>query len=128
MAHIGGDDNGEAGKRSSPTSLRKDGIVHVGLKVSNADSSRRFYREILGLEGESREPGIVYVPSGRDMLIRYGPGKGATDFHFGFNVDAPATVDKWKVWLAQKRCVDSGGSHGGQVSKHQIPRPRRALG
>lgn len=92
------------GKRADgdpPTSLREGGIVHVGLKVSNADSSRRFYQEILGLDGEPREPGIVYVPSGGDMLILYEPGKGATDFHFGFHVDAPATVDKWKDWLAQ---------------------------
>ena len=59
------------------------GIAHVGLKVSNADLSRQFYQEILGLEGELREPAIVYVPSGRDMLILYEPGKGATDFHFG---------------------------------------------
>jgi catechol 2,3-dioxygenase-like lactoylglutathione lyase family enzyme len=73
----------------------------VALKVSNADSSRRFYLQILGLEGETREPGIVYVPSGGDMLIFYEPEKGATDLHFGFHVDAPATVDMWKDWLAQ---------------------------
>jgi len=84
-----------------PTSLREDGITHVGLKVSNAEQARRFYQEVLGLEGRPREPGIVYVSSGSDRLVLYEGGHGATDYHFGFNVDAPATVDRWKDWLAQ---------------------------
>jgi catechol 2,3-dioxygenase-like lactoylglutathione lyase family enzyme len=79
--------------------LRADGITHVGLKVSDAERSGQFYGEILGLEYEPRDPGIVYVPSGRDRLVLYEEGLGATDFHFGFNVDSPSKVDKWRDWL-----------------------------
>jgi catechol 2,3-dioxygenase-like lactoylglutathione lyase family enzyme len=84
-----------------PTSLRDFGITHVGLKVSHADLSRRFYEEVLGLEGEPRDTGIVYLSSGRDRLVLYEAGQGATEFHFGFNVGAPAAVDRWREWLAQ---------------------------
>ena len=82
-----------------PTSLREDGITHVGLKVSDAERSGQFYREILGLQDEPRDSGIVYVTSDRDRLVLYEQGKGATDFHFGFNVDSPSKVDKWRDWL-----------------------------
>jgi hypothetical protein len=70
-----------------PTSLRADGITHVGLKVSDVKRSGQFYREILGPECEPRDWGIVYVSSGRDRLVLYEEGKGATDFHFGSNLD-----------------------------------------
>jgi catechol 2,3-dioxygenase-like lactoylglutathione lyase family enzyme len=83
----------------SPTSLRADGITHVGLKVSDAERAGQFYGEILGLEEEPRGPGVVYVPSGRDRIVLYEEGKGATDFHFGFNVNSPSHVDKWRDWL-----------------------------
>ena len=86
-----------------PGSFRSDGITHVGLKVSDAERARRFYREILGLEGEPRGRGIVYVLSGRDTLILYEEEHGATDSHFGFNVATPALVDQWKDWLVQNR-------------------------
>jgi catechol 2,3-dioxygenase-like lactoylglutathione lyase family enzyme len=82
-----------------PTSLRADGITHVGLKVSSVKKSEEFYREILGLAGEPRDPGVVYVPSGTDIL--YEEGRGATDFHFGFNVESPSKVDEWRDWLTQ---------------------------
>lgn len=82
-----------------PTSLRADGITHIGLKVSDAERSGQFYRKILGLKYELRDPGIVYVSSGRDRLVLYEEGQGATDFHFGFNVDSPSKVDKWRDWL-----------------------------
>jgi catechol 2,3-dioxygenase-like lactoylglutathione lyase family enzyme len=82
-----------------PTSLRADGITHVGLKVSDVGRSRRFYRRLLGLRDEPRDPGVVYVPSGRDRLVLYEAGQGMTRFHFGFNVDSPSKVDKWKDWL-----------------------------
>ena len=35
-----------------PTSLRADGITHVGLKVTDAQRSGQFYQEVLGLEYE----------------------------------------------------------------------------
>jgi catechol 2,3-dioxygenase-like lactoylglutathione lyase family enzyme len=82
-----------------PTSLRADGITHVGLKVSDLGRSRRFYSRILGLRDEPHDPGVVYVPSGRDRLVLYEEGKGMTNFHFGFNVDSPSKVDRWKDWL-----------------------------
>jgi catechol 2,3-dioxygenase-like lactoylglutathione lyase family enzyme len=82
-----------------PTSLRADGITHVGLKVTDAQRSGQFYREVLGLEYEPRDPGIVYVPSGGDRLVLYEEGQGGTDFHFGFKVDSPSKVDQWKDWL-----------------------------
>ena len=82
-----------------PTSLRGDGITHVGLKVSDARRSSEFYKEILGLEYEPREPGIVYVPSGGDRLVLYEEGRGGTDFHFGFKVDSPSKVDQWRDWF-----------------------------
>jgi catechol 2,3-dioxygenase-like lactoylglutathione lyase family enzyme len=84
-----------------PTSLRAHGITHVGLKVSSVKTSGQFYREILGFADEPRDPGIVYVPSGKDRLVLYEEGRGATDFHFGFNVESPSKVDEWSTWLTQ---------------------------
>jgi catechol 2,3-dioxygenase-like lactoylglutathione lyase family enzyme len=84
---------------SPPTPLSAVGITHVGLKVSDAKRSARFYREILGLQDEPRESGIVYVASGGDRLVLYEEGRGATAFHFGFHVDSPSKVDGWRDWL-----------------------------
>ena len=84
-----------------PTSLRANGITHVGLKVSSVKKSGQFYGEILGLPGEPRDPGIVYVPSGTDRLVLYEEGQGGTDVHFGFNVESPSQVDEWSTWLTQ---------------------------
>ncbi len=85
-----------------PGSMERKGIAHVGLKVSDIEKSRRFYREILGLKDELREPGVVYVPSGRDLLVLYDENSGASDFHFGFSVDTPEEVEAWQDWLRSK--------------------------
>lgn len=89
----------DVGSKYPPTSLKINGITHVGLKVADAKRAGDFYGRVLGLERKSREPGILYLPSGHDVLILYEEGQGATDSHFGFNVDSPSTVDQWKAWL-----------------------------
>jgi len=101
-----------------PSSLRTEGITHVGLSVSDAQESQKFYRKILGLEGERHGPGIVYVASGRDMLVLYEEGSGSTSFHFGFNVNSPSTVDQWKSWLEQ---------HGIPISENVIEDTYRSI-
>jgi catechol 2,3-dioxygenase-like lactoylglutathione lyase family enzyme len=79
------------------------GIVHVGLKVSDLEKSRKFYLEILGLTSQERESGIAYLPSGKDLLVLYKQDAGATDYHFGFHVDTPPEVDEWRSWLRRSK-------------------------
>lgn len=79
------------------------GIAHVGLKVSNVKKSRQFYREILGLKDHPQEPGIVYIPTGKDLIVLYGKGAGSSSFHFGFSVNSPSQVDKWRDWFRSKK-------------------------
>ena len=87
---------------SRPPSLESRGIAHVGLKVSDIEKSRKFYREILGFKDELRQPGVVYFPSGPDRLVVYDENHGTSDFHFGFNVDTLEQVKEWRDWLGSK--------------------------
>ncbi len=87
---------------SRPPSLESRGIAHVGLKVSDIEKSRRFYREILGFKDELRQPGVVYLPSGPDRLVVYDEHSGTSDFHFGFKVDTLQQVKEWRDWLRSK--------------------------
>lgn len=82
-----------------PTSLGSRGIGHVGLKVSDLERSRKFYREILGLTSEHKEPGIAFIHCGTDSLVLHEKMAGTSDFHFGFHVDASDQVDEWRDWL-----------------------------
>ncbi len=82
-----------------PPSLANGGISHVGLKVSDLEKSWKFYHEILGFGDDPREPGVVYVPLGPDLLVLYVASAGTSDFHYGFQVDTPSQVDEWRDWL-----------------------------
>jgi len=82
-----------------PSSLSIGGIAHVGLRVSNARKSRRFYKEILGLKCDENKPGIAFLSSGSDLLVLYEKNKGRSGFHFGFTVNTRLQVEKWKEWL-----------------------------
>jgi len=78
------------------------GITHVGLKVSDIEKSRKFYREILGFKDELGQPGVVFLPAGRDRLVVYDANSGTSDFHFGFNVETLQQVKEWRDWLRSK--------------------------
>ncbi len=85
-----------------PPSLENRGIAHVGLKVSDIEKSRKFYREILGFKDELRQPGVVYLPAGPDRLVVYDENSGTSDFHFGFKVNTLQQVKEWRDWLRSK--------------------------
>ncbi len=90
-------------RRVRPGSMASSGIGHVGLRVADLSKSVRFYRSILGLDGRASDRGVAYVPSGADMLVLHGKGYGISDFHFGFRVDSPSKVDKWRAWLRSRK-------------------------
>ncbi len=88
--------------RKRPGSMANLGIGHVGLRVANLQRSVRFYRNILGLKDRAGEPGVARIPSGADMLVLHQRGYGTSDFHFGFHMDSPSKVDKWRAWLKSR--------------------------
>jgi catechol 2,3-dioxygenase-like lactoylglutathione lyase family enzyme len=71
--------------------------------VSNIPKSRRFYRDILGLQNKLRHKGVAYVPAGADLLVLYDKDHGFPKIHFGFRVNSPRQVDDWRNWLRRKR-------------------------
>ncbi len=89
-------------RRLRPGSMADSGIGHVGLRVTNPKISLKFYRNILGLKGRAGEQGIARIPSGDDLLVLHERGYGISDFHFGFHVDSPSKVDKWRAWLRSR--------------------------
>ncbi len=72
------------------------------MRVANLPRSVRFYRDILGLKGRAGERGVARIPSGADLLVLHERGYGTSNFHFGFYVDSPSTVDKWRAWFRRK--------------------------
>jgi len=78
------------------------GIGHVGLKVADLERSVRFYRNTLGLSGRASGQRVAYVPSGADLLVLHGKGYGISAFHFGFRVNSPFKVDRWRAWLRSR--------------------------
>jgi len=101
-------------RRLRPGSMVNSGIGHVGLRVTNPKTSLKFYRNILGLKGTAGEQGVTRIPSGDDLLVLHERGYGSSDFHFGFHVDSPSKVDKWRAWLRSRnirvyqRCEGGG--------------------
>ena len=89
-------------RRLPPGSMANLGLGHVGLKVTDLERSVSFYRNILGLRGRASGQRVAYVPSGADLLVLHRKGYGISDFHFGFRVDSPFKVDKWRAWLRSK--------------------------
>ncbi len=89
--------------RLRPCSMANSGIGHVGLRVADPRLSLRFYRNILGLNGRVSGQRVAYVSSGADTLVLHGKGYGMSDFHFGFHVDSPSKVDKWRAWLRSRK-------------------------
>jgi catechol 2,3-dioxygenase-like lactoylglutathione lyase family enzyme len=89
-------------RRLRPGSLVDSGIGHVGLRVADLKISLKFYQNILGLKGRAGEPGVARIPSGTDVLVLHRRGHGISDFHFGFHVDSPSSVDKWRAWLRSR--------------------------
>ncbi len=82
-----------------PQSLAGRRIGHVGLRVSDLEKSRKFYREILGLENKTKGAKQAFVPIGSDMLALFTSSDSVSDFHFGFRLDSPSQVDEWRNWL-----------------------------
>jgi catechol 2,3-dioxygenase-like lactoylglutathione lyase family enzyme len=87
---------------SRPDSLANCGIGHVGLRVADIKKSVKFYRDVLGLQSGSTEEGVARIPLGNDLIVLHGKKYGKSDFHFGFRVDSPSTVDEWREWLTNK--------------------------
>ena len=94
-----------ARKRDSPGSIATSGIGHVGLKVSDLETSVEFYRNILGLDSRASGLGVARIPSGRDTLVLHEKGLGTSGFHFGFRVDSSSTVDEWQAWLRARNTI-----------------------
>ena len=82
-----------------PVSLENRGIGHVGLKVSNLQTSLKFYHAILGLPNETKGSSVAFVRCGPDVLVLYEEAAGKSDFHYGFRLDKRSQVDEWMHWL-----------------------------
>ena len=89
-------------ERKRPPSLANLGINHVGLKVANVQKSLGFYQEILGLKGRASKREVAHVPSGGDILVLHEKGYGLSNFHFGFRLDSPSKVYRWRAWLRSR--------------------------
>src|SRR3989442_14090728 len=86
-----------APKRDSPGCIATSGIGHVGLKVSDLETSVEFYRNILGLDSRASGLAVARIPSGRETLVLHEKGLGTSRFHLGFRVDSSSTVDEWQA-------------------------------
>jgi len=91
--------------RRRPGSLTSLGIGHVGLKVTDLETSVKFYRNILGLEGRPSERGVARIPSGPDNVVLHEKGQGISGFHFGFRVDSSSKVDEWQAWFRGRSMI-----------------------
>src|SRR5207245_10073005 len=65
-----------ARKRDSPGSIATSGIGHVGLKVSDLETSVEFYRNILGLDSRASGLGVARSRSGCEALVWNETGLG----------------------------------------------------
>lgn len=92
----------EQSRLDRPGSLANLGIGHVGLRVADINKSIKFYSDLLGLKTRSTEEGVARIPSGPDQIVLHRSEYGASDFHFGFNVDSPLEVDKWRDWFVSR--------------------------
>jgi catechol 2,3-dioxygenase-like lactoylglutathione lyase family enzyme len=94
-----------------------EAIHHVSLPVTDLDRSRRFYREILGLEEIDRPPfdfpgawfgvgpGQLHLIVGEGQTFRTGKGVDSRDVHFAVRV---ASYDAALGFLRSKGYDENG--------------------
>ncbi len=89
-------------------------IVETTIYVRDLERSEAFYKDTLGLEFESRQPGRhVFLKAGKSMLLIFNPQATPAETnlplhgtsgvaHLAFEID-PDDYDKWKETLSQKK-------------------------
>ena len=78
--------------------VRTDGLTHINLAVRDAERSLQFYRQVFGLEEDSRGGGLVHakMPGCHDVItFEHAPGAGESRgiVHFGFRLVSPGDID-----------------------------------
>jgi catechol 2,3-dioxygenase-like lactoylglutathione lyase family enzyme len=88
--------------------IEPKGVIHFSIAVSDLDTSRKFYTEIIGLTFVQSVPGMVFLRAGRDYVIlaksdaplKREP-KDSRLAHHAFKVE-PEQYDETKAFLASK--------------------------
>jgi catechol 2,3-dioxygenase len=93
-------------------------IGRVALSVRDLDRVSRFYLDVLGLEVQKQEPGLVQLGVGSSVLLelrqnasaRAGSQREAGLFHTAFLLPSRADLAAWVGFAAQHRVEISGAS------------------
>lgn len=88
------------------------GNSSLNISVSNLDRSAKFYCDILGMKEAFREPPrAVFLRCGNDLLTlaktKRRTRKGG--FHFDFEMQSSAQIDRWVKWLKRNRVEITSG-------------------
>ena len=97
--------------------MEMKGLNHVNIGVSDLEKSKKFYCEVFGMAEVYREPHLIFLICGRDILTlqdNYNQ-KTTEGMHFGFDVNSEDEINKWKDWLKEKNIsiVNERGDEGG---------------